>query len=62
MPDIGAITQIIGTLGFPIAACIAMFSMLNKEREAHKEEMNELKQALANNTLALQSLADKLDK
>lgn len=60
--DIGTITQVIGSLGFPIAACVAMFSMLNKEREAHKEEMNELKLALANNTLALQSLADKLDK
>lgn len=60
--DVGTITQIIGSLGFPIAACVAMFSMLNKEREAHKEEMNELKQALNNNTLALQSLADKLDK
>lgn len=60
--DIGSITQIIGSLGFPIAACIAMFSMLNKERDAHKEEMTELKQAITNNTLALQSLADKLDK
>lgn len=60
--DVGVITQIIGSLGFPIAACIAMFSMLNKERDAHKEEMTELKQAISNNTLALQSLADKLDK
>lgn len=60
--EIETIASLIGSLGFPIAACIAMFSMLNKEREAHKEEMNELKQALNNNTLALQSLADNLDK
>lgn len=60
--DVSMITSLIGSLGFPIVCCIAMFSMLNKERDAHKEEMTELKQAIVNNTLALQSLADNLDK
>ena len=59
--DIQAITSLIGSLGFPIAACIGCFSMLNKEREEHKTEMNEVTKAIQNNTLALQALKDKLD-
>lgn len=59
--DIQAITALIGSLGFPIAACIAMFAMLNKEREEHKSEMCEVTKAIQNNTLALQALKDKLD-
>lgn len=59
--DIQAIASLIGSLGFPIAACIAMFSMLNKEREEHKSEMTQVTEAIQNNTLALQALRDKLD-
>lgn len=60
--DVSAITSLIGSLGFPIVCCIAMFSMLNKEREAHREEMDQMNATINNNTLALQALADKLDK
>ena len=60
--DIQAITSIIGSLGFPIAACIAMFSMLNKEREEHKNEMAKITEAINNNTLALEALKGKLEK
>lgn len=59
--DLQTVTALIGSLGFPIAACIAMFSMLNKERENHKEEMDKMTEALNNNTLALQALKGKLD-
>ena len=59
--DIQAITTIIGSLGFPIAACIACFSMLNKEREEHKVEMQKVTEAINNNTLALEALKGKLD-
>lgn len=60
--DIGSVTSLIGSLGFPIVCCIAMFSMLNKERDAHKEEMSAVTEALNNNTLALQALTDKMEK
>lgn len=60
--DIGSVTSLIGSLGFPIVCCIAMFSMLNKERDAHKEEMGAVTEALNNNTLALQALTDKMEK
>lgn len=59
--DLQAITSIIGSLGFPIAACIACFSMLNKEREEHKAEMQKVTEAINNNTLALEALKGKLD-
>lgn len=51
--DIGVITQLIGSLGFPIACVVAMFFFWNKEREDHKSEMQKMTEALNNNTLAL---------
>ena len=55
------ITTLIGSLGFPIAACIACFSMLNKERDEHKQEMAKVTEAINNNTIALVALKGKLD-
>lgn len=51
--DVGVITQLIGSLGFPIACVVAMFFFWNKEREDHKSEMQKMTEALNNNTLAL---------
>lgn len=60
--DMSAITTLIGSLGFPIAACIACFWMLNKEREEHKAEMQEVSKAISNNTIALNTLTERLTK
>ena len=60
--DVGGIIQIVGSLGFPIAACIAVFWYLMKESENHKEEVNKLSEALQNNTIALTKLCDELEK
>ena len=60
--DIGAIQGLISDLGFPIACVIAMFWMMNKEREDHKEEMKKVTEALNNNTLALTELRDMISK
>lgn len=60
--DVQALTTIIGSLGFPIAACIACFWMLNKERDDHKAEMNKVTEAINNNTLALTTLTERLGK
>lgn len=51
--DITAITQLISNVGFPIAVCVYMFWYTNKLNEAHKEEMDSLKDALNSNTVAL---------
>lgn len=62
--DISEITTIISTIGFPIAACIAIFYMMNKEREDHKNEVDDLKGVISeiNQTLASlkQLIEDKL--
>ena len=71
MPDISSVVQIIGSLGFPITACIYLFYSMQKERERneaqreadrqeHKEEMNKMTDALHNNTLVIQKLVDTL--
>ena len=59
--DINVITQIISNLGFPIACVVAMFYMLNKERDAHKAETAELSKAIENNTNVMTQVLDKLE-
>lgn len=60
--DIQAIMTLVGSLGFPIAACIGIFWMLNKERDDHKAEMNTVTEAINNNTLALTVLTERISK
>ena len=60
--DVSGIIQVVGSLGFPIAACIAVFWYLMKESENHKAEVNKLSDALQNNTIALTKLCDELEK
>lgn len=71
MPDVAPFMQIIGTLGFPITACIYLFYSMQKERERnesqreadrleHKQEMEKMTEALHNNTLVIQKLVDTL--
>lgn len=70
--DVAMITQLIGSVGFPIACCVAMgyyvHEETNKQREQiseiekrHSDEMNSITTALNNNTLALQKLTDRLE-
>lgn len=54
------IVTIISTVGFPIAACVALFWQSNQTQKQHKEEMDGVKEALNNNTLVVQKLVDKL--
>lgn len=52
------LVQLIGSLGFPIAVAAYMIWYNQKLNEQHKEEMDTLKDALVNNTLAIQKLSD----
>ena len=56
-----AITSLFSNLAVPVACLIATFYLWNKEREDHKQEQKELAEAIANNTLVMQTLIDKLD-
>lgn len=70
------IMQLIGSYGFPILACIGMAwyvkyttdknrEDIKADREAHKEEMLKITEALNNNTIAvreLKTLIESLNK
>lgn len=58
--DVTMVTQLIGSLGFPIVSCGALFWYLIKEKEAHKEEMKEIRKSVDANTTAIHSLCQHL--
>lgn len=69
--DFSTVLQAIATIGFPIVACIGMAIFFNKVNDnyrqdikeinqQHKEEMKAMTEAVTNNTIALQKLADKI--
>ena len=70
--DLNVIVSAVTSLGFPIVCCGAMMYYVkyitDKNREEvfslnadHKEEMMQIKDALNNNTMAIQRLCDKLN-
>ena len=59
--DVGAITSMIGSLGFPIVACIYMAYVNAKQTEAHKEEMAKITEAVNELKVAITSLVDKIN-
>lgn len=54
--DLSTVSQMISSVGFPIAACVALFWQMNRESTQHKEEMDALKESLNQNTLAITKL------
>ena len=71
--DASAIMTMVGSLGFPICACIFMGIYVKGNNENfrndvkemsmnHKAEMDKISEAINNNTLVIQKLIDKLDK
>lgn len=56
------VLQAITTVGFPIAMCLIMAWYIREIEIRHSNEVNALKDALNNNTLALQHLADITEK
>lgn len=71
--DANVIITMVGSLGFPIVACIFMAIFFNKVNENyrqdikelstnHKEEMNKVTEAINNNNSLLERILDRLDK
>lgn len=54
--DANSIIQIVSSLGFPIVMCGALFWYMVKQREAHKEETDHLKDTINENTKVLAEL------
>lgn len=59
--DVNAIITLVGSLGFPIAACIAMGFFVREMLSSHREESNKMTEAIQNNTLVIQKLIDKME-
>ena len=59
--DTNGIMQLIGSLGFPIVACGALFWMLNKQNEMHREETNTLKEAIDELKVAILQLTNYIN-
>jgi len=54
------LVQLISNLGFPIAMCCYLLYRMSKSDENHKAEMDNVTEALNNNTLVIQRLIDRL--
>lgn len=60
MIDVNGITQVISNLGFPIAVCVGLFWYIVKQSDAHKDETENLRTAIENNTLIITKLYERL--
>lgn len=49
-------------VGFPIVMCLLFYAQTCKQSELHKQEIDELKTAIENNTLVIQQLIQSLGK
>lgn len=58
--DVTTITQIVSTVGFPIAMCVALLWYIKEQSDKHKQETEKFTEALNNNTLVLQKLCDTI--
>lgn len=54
------IMQLIGSFGFPIFACIFLYISNEKETQAHREEVTELKKTIDGNTTALNLILEHI--
>ena len=54
--------DLVSNLGVPVACLVVTFKLWNKEREDHKISEDKMTEAINNNTMALNRLAEKIDK
>lgn len=67
--ELSTITNLISSIGFPIVMCIIMMWYIKytndkdlEERKNYYTELNDVKQAIDNNTQVITQLITKLDK
>lgn len=59
--DINIVTQIISTVGFPIAACCYMAYANQKQTEQHKAEIDKMTEAVNDLKIAIVTLTEKIN-
>ncbi len=60
--DVNTIITAIGSLGFPIVACVLLGYMFLKFTDNYRSDIKSITEIVNNNTIALNKLVDKLDK
>lgn len=63
--DVTVVTSFISNVGFPIAACIALYALVQNMQKAHKEEIDSLRETIQQNTVVLarlESIIKMLDR
>ena len=58
--DVTTITQLIGSLGFPIACCVYLIYTMNAANKAHNEDVEKLRETIENNTKVMTKICAKL--
>lgn len=59
--DVNVIIQAIGSVGFPIVACIYMAYIHNESEIRHSQERKEMTEAVNRNTTVLEIIKDHLN-
>jgi hypothetical protein len=59
--EFDALMNAVGAVGFPIVLATGLLYVVLMIFKAYREDVDKLKEALANNTLVLQKLIDKID-
>lgn len=62
METYNTIIQSISVVGFPIVVSLIMMYVVYTQNKNHKEEMGELRKSIENNTIAVNHLADIIQK
>ena len=60
--DISAVTQLISTIGFPIAMCIYLLIYIKSFDEKYCEKLDSMAKAIENNTLVMTKLMSMIDE
>lgn len=60
--DVTTVTTLIGSLGFPIVACIYMAYINNEQNKRHETESHEMSSAINELKIAITTLTEKLNK
>lgn len=58
--DANAIISLVGTLGFPIVMCGALFWYMIKQNDQHSTESREMRDAINELKIAIVELTDRL--
>ena len=60
--DLNGIMTVISTVGFPIAACVAMFWYMQKKDISHAQQIDKFSESFNSNTEVMTKLLERLDK